>query len=124
MKQFNKMLKEKMQEPSFKEKGTIPFPIHFKDKFDGYLGEIDDGVFISAIYSKEKGKGNFSRFLRYLKGKYAWIKIPTPSNTMRVIALSKGFVEKEEFFLEPFNEMGEVLLWEKNPVSQGTKDVK
>jgi len=97
----------------YKEKGVIPFPKHFENKFNGYLGEKDEGIFISYIQSKEKGKGNFSKLLRYLKGKYKWIRIPTPSNTMRLIALNKGFKEKKEFFPEPFNEMGEVLLWEK-----------
>ena len=51
--------------------------------------------------------------LIYLKGKYDSIKIPTPSNTMRTICYKKGFIEKEEFFPEPFNEIGTVLYWQK-----------
>lgn len=81
--------------------------------FDGYLSEVDDGIIISHISSKEKGRGNFSRLLRELKEKYPWIKIPTPSNQMREIALKKGFTLKQEFFPEPFNCMGKVLFWEK-----------
>jgi len=104
-----------MFEPIFKQKGIIPFPKHFENKFDGYLGEKDSGVFVSYIQSKEKGKGNFTKLLRYLKGKYNWIKIPTPSNTMRIIALKKGFKETKEFFPEPFNEWGDILIWEKKP---------
>jgi hypothetical protein len=104
-----------MTEPVFKEKGTIPFPEQFKDKFEGWLGEEDEGVFISFIQSKEKGKGNFSKLLRYLKGKYEWIMIPTPSNTMGNICLKKGFKETTEYFPEPFNEWGTILLWQKNP---------
>lgn len=103
-----------MSEPVFKEKGTIPFPKQFQDKFEGWLGEKDGGVFISFIRSKEKGKGNFSKLLRCLKGKYAWIKIPTPSNTMREICLKKKFKETTEYFPEPFNEWGTILLWQKN----------
>lgn len=115
-----------MMKPVFKEKGVIDFPEHFKNKFGGYLGEQDDGVFISFIRSKEKGKGNFSRLLRYLKGKYSWIKIPTPSNAMRNICLKKKFREVEEFFPEPYNEMGTILLWRKDgfKVSEKAGDKK
>ena len=108
-----------MKMPIFKENGTIPFPKQFQNKFGGYLGEKDKGVFISFINSKEQGKGNFSRLLCYLKGKYDWIKIPTPSNIMRNICLKKGFRETTEFFPEPFNEWGTILLWQKNPELTG-----
>jgi len=81
--------------------------------FDGYLSELEDGVWISAIISKEIGNGNFSRLIKQLKEKYKWIKIPTPSNMMIEIAEHLCFIKKEEWFGEPFNEMGIVMFWEK-----------
>jgi hypothetical protein len=99
--------------PIIADKGIIPFSKDFHPEFDGYIGEQGKGVFISAIESKDKGKGKFSRFLEELKAKYEWIKVPTPSNTMTEICLKKGFVLKEEWFPEPFNETGEVLYWER-----------
>lgn len=81
------------------------------DKFEGYLTEKDKGVWISSIKSKELGKGNFSKLLKHLKNKYNWIKVPTPSNKMRAILKKKGFVSTAEFFPEPINEVGEVMLW-------------
>jgi len=87
--------------------------INLDSNFDGYLTEVDDGVFISAIESKNKGKGDFSRLVKQLKEKYKFIKIPTPSNTMREIAKHLGFTEKEEYFNEPFNEVGKVMFWSK-----------
>lgn len=81
--------------------------------FEGYLSEIEDGVFISAIKSKDIGKGNFSRLIEQLKEKYNWIKIPTPSIMMKERALHLGFIEKKEWFGEPFNEIGVVMFWSK-----------
>ena len=109
-----------LSKPVFKEKGCVEIPEQFKDLFDGYFGEQDDGVFISFIKSKHPQNGNFSKLLNYLKENYRWIKVPTPSNTMRLICLKKGFVSKMEFFPEPFNEVGEIMFWEK-PQSGGGK---
>ena len=91
------------------QKGIIPFGKSFHPEFDGYIGEKDDGVFISAIHSNQKGKGNFSRLLQELKEKYNWIKIPTPSNTLIKICAKKGFVLRPEYFPEPCSDWGEVL---------------
>jgi hypothetical protein len=84
-----------------------------KNLFDGYLSEVGTGVYISAITSKQIGKGNFSKLIKELKLKYDFIKIPTPSNMMGLRAKHLGFIEKEEYFGEPFNSMGKVMLWEK-----------
>jgi len=102
-----------MNKPIFIEKGVIPFSETFHPEFDGFIGEVKDGVIISQIRSKEPGKGNFSKLLKELKAKYNWVRIPTPSNTMRYIATKKGFVSKEEYFPEPFDEWGEMLVWTK-----------
>ena len=91
----------------------IVFDKDFHPEFDGWVGEEDDGVWISYIESKDKGKGNFSKLLEELKAKYNWIKIPTPFGLMISICLKKGFVLKKEFFPEPFNNWGEVMFWQK-----------
>ncbi len=94
-------------------KKIIPFSKDFHPEFDGYIGEENDGVWISFISSKQEHNGNFLRFLTELKERYAWIKIPTPSTRMCLIALRQGFELKKEYFPEPFDEMGEILFWKK-----------
>ena len=85
-----------------------------KELFEGYISEVDDdGVIISHITSKFQGQGNFSKLLRQLMEKYNWIKVPTPSTKMGEILEKKGFVMKEEFFPEPFDCIGIIMLWSK-----------
>lgn len=91
----------------------IHFSETFHPEFEGWLSEYKKGVWISYIQSKEKGKGNFSKLLNELKAKYDWIKIPTPFADMKTIGIKKGFVLKQEYFQKSFNEMGEILYWEK-----------
>jgi len=102
-----------MTEPIFKQQGSIDFPDHLKHLFEGYLAREENGVIISFISSKQQGKGHFSELLKYLKQEYEYIKIPTPSNKMKQICLKKGFQQKLQFFPEPFNEIGEILIWVK-----------
>jgi len=85
--------------------------------FDGYLSEIEDGVWLSAIKSKHQGNGDFSKLIKQLKEEYNWIKIPTPSNQMTEISKHLGFIEKEEWFGEPFNEIGIIMFWEKELIN-------
>lgn len=85
-----------------------------KNLFEGYISEVDDGIWVSAIKSKQIGNGDFSRLIKQLKEKYNWIKIPTPSNQMIEIAEHLGFIKKEEYFGEPFNEIGIIMFWSKN----------
>lgn len=91
----------------------IEFSKDFHPEFEGWIAEEGKGVFISYIESKDKGKGNFSKFLEELKAKYDWIKIPTPFGLMKLICLGKGFILREEWFPEPFNETEEILYWKK-----------
>lgn len=91
---------------------TIEFNEKFHPEFDGYISEDGKGVWISFIVSKQEGKGNFKRFLEELKLKYSWIKIPTPSVRMFMIAIQNGFKPKKEYF-EPVKEWGDVLIWNK-----------
>jgi hypothetical protein len=83
------------------------------EKFVGYVTEQDEGVWISAIKAKNIGQGDFSVLIKGLKEKYKWIKIPTPSIMMRERANHLGFIEREEWFGEPFNDMGIIMYWEK-----------
>lgn len=86
------------------------------EKFEGYLSEVEEGVWISAIKAKKIGNGDFSRLIKDLKQRYKWIKIPTPSIMMVERAIHLGFVMREEYFAEPFNEVGNVLYWRKNEI--------
>ncbi len=118
----NKEIEEMNKHPPQQmKKGIIPFGKDFHPEFEGYIGAEGEGVWISAIHSKEQGKGNFSRLLTELKGKYEWIKIPTPSNTMRLIALTHGFTDKREYFPPPFDEWGEILYWKKEELDRKDK---
>jgi len=93
--------------------------------FDGYLSEIEDGIWLSAIKSKHQGNGDFSKLIKQLKEEYNWIKIPTPSNQMIEVAEHLGFIKKEEYFGEPFNEIGIIMFWEKEILNfLGEKDEK
>jgi len=92
----------------------INFSKSFYPEFEGYITEQRDGVWISAIESKEIGKGHFSKLIRDFKEKYSFIKIPTPSKMMISIAIHLGFDIKREFFGSPYDEYGDIMLWEKN----------
>jgi hypothetical protein len=83
-----------------------------KDKFEGYISEEGEGVWISAIKAKNIGKGDFSALIKELKANYKWIKIPTPSKMMFERATHLGFKLKGEYFGEPFNEYGKIMYWE------------
>jgi len=70
------------------------------DKFDGYLWKIGNYIYISFIESKNKGKGNFSRFLQEIIKAGFGIKVPTPMGRMPLILAHKGFKPTTEFFPE------------------------
>ncbi len=103
---------------------TITFNKDFHPEFDGYLSEQGTGVFISFIQSKQEGKGNFLRLLSELKEKYEWIKIPTPSTRMCMITLRKRFKLKNEYFKEPFNEWGKMLVWKKKYRKEDLEEIR
>jgi len=97
---------------SIKQK-EIKFGKNFHPEFSGYLTEIKDGVWISLIQAKEIGKGHFSKLIKELKQKYNFIKIPTPSRMIFDRARHLGFDIKREFFGEPYNEYGTIMVWKK-----------
>ena len=90
----------------------INFDSNYHPEFRGWLVEKEDTVFISLIFSEERGKGHFSKLLKELKEKYNCIKIPTPSNQMKSIAINKGFIYKEEW-VKDFLEYIPILEWNK-----------
>lgn len=85
------------------------------DKFDGYLGlDLDNKtIFISLIRSKQEGKGNLLQLFRNIVDFGCSIKVPTPSDRMMKICLKYGFKLKHEMFPEPFNEIGEIMVYER-----------
>jgi len=83
-----------------------------KELFVGYFSLTKDTVIISAIESKDKGKGNFSRLLDNLFKIRNRIEVPTPSAQMQDILLNKGFHFEEVWFGEGFNCFGKVLVKE------------
>lgn len=92
--------------------GKIDFDKDFHPEFGGYLWEQDGGVWISFIAAKEEGKGHFSKLLTELKAKYKWIKIPTPFAKMQMIALTHGFLPKQEYNKNA-GETIDLMYWEK-----------
>ena len=102
---------------SVKQK-MIEFGKSFHPEFSGYLTEIRDGVWISIIEAKEIGKGHFSKLIRELKQKYSFIKIPTPSNMIFDRATHLGFKTIREFFGEPYNEYGTIMIWKKGALKE------
>ena len=92
--------------------GKIDFDEKFHPEFNGWMWEQDDGIWVSCITSKEEWKGNFLRLLEELKSKYAWIRIPTPSNRMVMIAMRNGFEPIIEWNDQVEEDM-DVLIWKK-----------
>jgi hypothetical protein len=68
--------------------------------FEGYLGLDGKYIYISFIISLKSSEGNLSKlFNNILKLGYG-IKIPTPFNRMKEIAIKKGFTGTKEYFKE------------------------
>lgn len=83
-----------------------------KSKFRGYIAIEGNTIWISAIWSKQIGKGNYSRLVKnILKAGYT-IKVPTPFEKMEAICKHLGFTRTTELFPE----MGETIdVWVKEP---------
>lgn len=90
----------------------ITFGDEYHPEFEGYVWEKDGGIYISLIESKDKGKGNFSKYLQELQEKYEFIRVPTPFALMRQICMRKGFTETFEWF-EEVGEECEILEWRR-----------
>ena len=98
----------------------IKFGKNFHPEFKGYVTEEGDGIWISIIEAKEIGKGHFSNLIKEFKEKYSFIKIPTPSKMIIKRAIHLDFKLKREYFASPYNDYGDILLWEliQSPISQ------
>jgi len=71
-----------------------------KSKFQGYLSIEDNIIWISAIQSKQMGKGNYSRLVKKIHKAGFIIKVPSPFPRMESICQHLGFTKTEEFFPE------------------------
>lgn len=70
------------------------------DKFDGYLWQQGDVVFISLLVSLHPDDGNFSKLLDAIEVRGMIVKVPTPSLMMQSILKKKGFkrnIEQSDF---------------------------
>lgn len=80
------------------------------DTLDGYCCIDGDTIYISAIQSKQEHQGNFRRFLDQVEKEFKLIKVPTPSNRMRMILEKRGYILLPEYFPPPMDEIGEVMV--------------
>ncbi len=84
-----------------------------KEKFkNSYIALTRNEAILSAIVSREKGKGHFSELLETLKLIRNRIEVPTPSTQMQEILLKKGFHWEKIWFGEGFNCHGDMLVLE------------
>ncbi len=90
-----------------KIKGIEYYPM--PDTLDGYCCVEGNTIYLSAILSKEEGKGNFRRFLDEVESKFKIVKVPTPSRRMVDILLKRGYIFKQEWF-EEAGEMCDIML--------------
>lgn len=77
-----------------------------RSKFKGYISIENQTIWISAIESIQKGKGNFSRLVRNLHKAGYEIKVPSPFPHMVLICKHLGFRGTTEYFPE----MGEDII--------------
>jgi len=81
------------------------------DKFDGYLWKEGNDIVISAIISKEEGKGNFSNLVKNIRNAGYEVIVPTPLGIMNNIVRKWGY--KQEIVLDEV--MGELEIWRSPP---------
>ena len=81
-----------------------------KTRFRGYLS-LDDNhtIWVSAIESKFKGRGHFSKLIRALKKDGFIIKVSSPFPRMEAICNHLGFRKEREWFKEA-NEWVTVMI--------------
>lgn len=79
-------------------------------KFDGYLWDKGDCVYISFIESKKPNSGNLSQLFDTILSQGKAIKVPTPFARMKAILEHKKFSHTVED-----TEMGGCDVWVKSP---------
>lgn len=72
----------------------------------------ENTIWISAIYSNQRGKGHYSRMIsKMLKAGYT-VKVPSPFPHMEAICKHMGFIKTSELFAET----GEMIdVWVLQP---------
>ena len=76
-----------------------------KSKFRGYLSIDGNTIYVSSIWSKDQGKGNFSKLVKNLIKAGFTIKVANPFPRMEAICKHLGFINKPELWPE----MGEMV---------------
>lgn len=71
-----------------------------KSKFSGYLSIEENTIWISAVWSKQRGKGNFSKLVKNIHKAGYQIKVPGPFPHMEEICKHLGFVKTTELFTQ------------------------
>lgn len=71
-----------------------------KSKFKGYLSIVENTIWVSSVWSNQRGKGNFSRLIKNIHKAGYEIKIPSPFPHMEEICKHLGFIETTELFPE------------------------
>ena len=82
-----------------------------------YLWKSGNRIIISAIESKQEGKGYFRNLLENIEKRGYEIAVPTPFARMKDICLRNGFEERIEWF-EGADDYGEILV---KPAKEKTK---
>jgi hypothetical protein len=85
-----------------------------KSKFQGYISIDDCGntIWISAVMSKQPGKGNYSRLIKNLHKAGFLIKVPAPFPNMVEICKHLGFTETKDYW----DRVGEeISVWVMEP---------
>lgn len=80
-----------------------------EDLFEGYLWKNDGEIMISLIFSREAGKGNFSKLVKRIEEAGYTVAVPTPIGKMPEILTHMGFKPNQE--RGDFGEM--VHVWRK-----------
>lgn len=71
-----------------------------KQKFKGYLSIEGKTIWVSSIWSKQMGQGNFSRLVKKIHKAGYKIKVPSPFPRMEAICQHLGFTKTHEMFDE------------------------
>ena len=71
-----------------------------KLKFKGYISIFENTIWISSVWSNQRGKGHFSKLIKNIHKAGYEIKVPSPFPHMEEICKHLGFKRTQEFFPE------------------------
>ena len=104
-----------MKKPDFVIEPSSPRGKKFgfvKTKFRGYLSDGGDTIWVSAIESIFKGRGDFSKLVKRIHSLGYTIKVPNPFPRMETVCEHLGFRKTTELFPE-MGEMITVMILDK-----------